>query len=147
MQTKLDQIANQNHLQLFKALLPHLPQSNQKTFSILIKTIEMRNVMDYYNLSSDFAHRGVPAGRSSCGLNETQGDLYACAMPENQNEDATEDGFGKASDDEKPPDLLDILTDIRQYCEGEELEWIDQALQMMSMIELYRVCAESESIP
>ncbi|MCC8101372.1 MAG: hypothetical protein LIP11_03645 [Clostridiales bacterium] len=42
-------------------------------------------------------------------------------------------------------DLLDILSDIRQYCEGEEQEMIDQALQMISMIELYQVCAETAS--
>jgi len=99
MQTKLDQIANQNHLQLLKALLPYLPVNSQKTFSVLIKTIEMQNVMNYYQT--------------------------------------------KETDSQSSSDLLDILTDIRQYCEGDEREMIDQALQMISMIELYQVCAES----
>ncbi|MCD8104445.1 MAG: hypothetical protein LUF35_05460 [Lachnospiraceae bacterium] len=94
MLTRLDQIANQNHLQLVKALLPHLPTHSQKTFSILIKLMEIQNIMKYYT-----------------------------EQPEDSG------------------DLLDILADLKEYCEGEEQEMIDQALQMISMIELYQMFA------
>ncbi|MCD7764934.1 MAG: hypothetical protein LUH53_00230, partial [Lachnospiraceae bacterium] len=77
MQTELDRIANQNHLQLLKALIPHLPASSQKRFSILIKIMEVQNVIRFYS---------SPPPESS------------------------------ASSD--PPDLLDVLADVRCYCEG-----------------------------
>lgn len=108
MLTELDQIANRNHLQLIKAILPWLPPEKQKTFSVLIKLMEVRNVLSFY---------GKP-----------QGNLRACGAS------------GK-----EPHDLVDILSNVREYCEGAEQEMIDQALQMVSMMELYSIFAQQEN--
>lgn len=49
MVTALDQIANQNHLQIAKAILPYLPSHQQRTASVCIKLMEMQNIMNYYH--------------------------------------------------------------------------------------------------
>lgn len=82
--------------------------------------------MEYYTHSSDSIHHDT--NMDSEFLLQAQENDQERPVPEKQ----------KA-------DLLDILSDIRQYCEGEEQEMIDQALQMISMIELYQVCAETAS--
>ncbi|MDO5346802.1 MAG: hypothetical protein Q4E91_13815, partial [Lachnospiraceae bacterium] len=51
MLTALDQIANQNHLQIIKALLPYLPPGRQKTLSMVIKMQELQNVAKYFRQS------------------------------------------------------------------------------------------------
>ena len=107
MLTRLDRIANQNHLQLIKAMLPHLPADRQKTFSVLIKMMELQNVVQFYSRNAE--------------------SIRAC------------DASGETSSD-----LLDILTDVRQHCEGEEQILIDQMLQAVSMIELYSIVAQQE---
>lgn len=143
MQTKLDQIANQHHMQLLKALLPHLPMNRQRSFSILIKTIEIRNVVDYYNHAADFIHRGTDADNES-NMQADEG-FQECAIQETTTENTPGGGSEEAAEGENPSALLDILADIRQYCDEEDREMIDQVLQMISMIELYKVCAESGS--
>ncbi|MCD7834362.1 MAG: hypothetical protein LUH00_10315 [Lachnospiraceae bacterium] len=143
MQTKLDQIANQHHMQLLKALLPHLPMNRQRSFSILIKTIEIRNVVDYYNHAADFIRHGTDADNES-NIQTGEG-FQECAIQEKQAGNTPEGGSEEAAGGENPSALLDILADIRQYCDEEDREMIDQVLQMISMIELYKVCAESGS--
>lgn len=49
MLTVIDQVANQNHLQLVKAALPYLPPSRQRTLSVCIKMMELRNLMSYFD--------------------------------------------------------------------------------------------------
>ena len=49
MLTALDQIANQNHLLLIKAAIPYIAPGSQKIFSILIKMVELQNVLKFYN--------------------------------------------------------------------------------------------------
>ncbi|MCD7817786.1 MAG: hypothetical protein LUH07_01870 [Lachnospiraceae bacterium] len=109
MLTKLDQIANQNHLLLLKAIIPHLPANRQKSFSILIKMMEMQNILKFYN--------------------RNPGSIRAC-----DTSDSKETSSG----------ILDILADIRNYCDEEDQEMIDQALQTISMIELYSLLAQQE---
>ena len=41
------------------------------------------------------------------------------------------------------PDMLDILADIRNYCEGEEQAFLDQWIQIISAMELYSVFAQA----
>ncbi len=131
MQTELDRIANQNHLQLLKALIPHLPSSNRKRFSVLIKIMEVQNVIRFYNNP----HADIRSNSA-----------FTSDTSENQSvKDSCE--YSDSAAEESPPDLLDILTDVRCYCEGEEQQMIDQALQMMSMIELFSVMAQSEASP
>ena len=104
MLTALDQIANQNHLLLIKAAIPYIAPGSQKIFSILIKMVELQNVLKFYNqnnLSVQVCH--------------------------------TEQGS---------PDVLDILTDLRNYCEDDEAEMIDQCIQMFSAMELYSIFSQ-----
>lgn len=105
MLTALDQIANQNHLQLIKAAIPYIASENQKMLSVLIKMMELQNIMNFYD-HSNFA-------------------VNACSA-----------GAGQ-------PDMLDILTDIRNYCEGEEQAFLDQWIQIVSAMELYSVFAQA----
>ncbi|MCD7716451.1 MAG: hypothetical protein LUG56_02095 [Lachnospiraceae bacterium] len=125
MQTELDRIANQNHLQLIKALIPHLPASNRKRFSVLIKIMELQNVLRFYSRphAGGCADNGFADG-TSCGMSRDGSCVEA--------QECTSE----------PPDLLDVLSDVRCYCEGEEQQMIDQALQMMSMVELFSVMAQ-----
>ena len=51
MLTALDQIANQTHLQMIKAMLPYLPANRQKTLSLVIKFQELQNVAQYFRRS------------------------------------------------------------------------------------------------
>lgn len=105
MLTPIDQIANQNHLQMIKAILPYMQQWNQKFFSVMIKIIEMQNIIRFYD--------------------RNQGYLQACGM-------STE-----------ASGMLDILNDIRNYCEGEEQRMVDQWIQMASTLELYSMIMQS----
>ena len=45
----IDQIANGNNLQMYKAVIPYLPKLMQKNCILLIKMMEMTNLMTYYN--------------------------------------------------------------------------------------------------
>lgn len=47
----------------------------------------------------------------------------------------------------EPPGLLEILTDIRNYCEEGEQEMIDQCIQIMSTMELYSVFMQTQEEP
>ncbi len=138
MQTELDRISNQNHLQLIKAVIPHLPAPNQKRFSILIKLIEVQNVIRFYNNPPANIH----TGKNSAGK---MTDETSCNIPGRYPGDASEAPPPEPSEPAEPPDLLDVLADMRCYCEGEEQQMIDQALQMMSMVELFSVMAQDEA--
>ncbi|MDY3248958.1 MAG: hypothetical protein SOX32_01265 [Candidatus Choladocola sp.] len=48
------------------------------------------------------------------------------------------------SDTAQPPEMIDILTDMRNYCEGSELQMIDQWIQMISTIELFSLFSQSQ---
>lgn len=81
MFTVLDQIANRNHLQLIKAAIPYVNASSQKTISLLVKMMEIQNIIRFYD-SGNSRIRGCDTGAQSSGI-------------------------------------LDMLTDIRSYCEDE----------------------------
>ena len=49
MLTVLDQVANRNHLQLIKALLPYIQPRRQKMLSVCIKMMEMQNILRFYD--------------------------------------------------------------------------------------------------
>jgi hypothetical protein len=106
MLTALDQVANQHHLQLLKAILPYLAAENQRLFSIGIKFMELQNVMNFF------------AEGNEC--------VSACSTSPNA------------------PGLLDILTDLRNYCDDEEGAMIDQWIQLVTALELYSLFAQSE---
>lgn len=105
MLTALDQVANQNHLQMIKALIPYLQPSAQESVSICIKMMELQNILHFYHQSSPV--------------------LQACSTSQGS------------------PAMLDILTDIRNYCDKGEQEMIDQWIQLLSTIELYSIFAGS----
>ena len=106
MLTPLDQIATQNHLQLAKAAIPHLPSRNQQLFAVLIKMMELQNILRFY------------------GQKQTL--LSAC------------------STDSESLGILDVLTDMRNYCEGSDQEMLDQWIQLAGTMELYSMFSSSE---
>ena len=67
MLTAIDQIANWNHLQMFKAAIPYLPKENQKFFSFYIKFLELQNVMSFFSAQ--------PGRLQSCSAGEEGGHL------------------------------------------------------------------------
>ncbi len=105
MQTPLDQIANQNHLHLIKAFLPYVASGNQRTLSILIKMMEIQNVISFYQKNTSV--------------------VTACSASS------------------ESPDLLDILNDIRNYCEEKEQALLDQWIQILSVMELSSIFSQS----
>ena len=48
MLTPIDEIANQNHLQLIKAAVAFLPPPSQRSLSLLIKLLELRNLSAFF---------------------------------------------------------------------------------------------------
>ena len=105
MLTPLDQIDNQNHLQLIKAILPYIQPQNQKLLSVMIKMLELQNILRFYKQNAN------------C--------ISAC------------------NTEAERPGMLDILTNIRNYCEGEEQGMIDQWIQIASAMEMYSIFAQS----
>ncbi len=111
MLTPLDQIATQNHLQLAKAAVPYLPPQNQQFLSVMIKVMELQNIVRFYNQNQSFV--------------------------------------GACSTGSESPGILDILTDMRNYCEGSDQTMLDQWIQIAGTMELYSIFAhapENESI-
>lgn len=53
------------------------------------------------------------------------------------------DRVSACSSGAEPPGIVDILSDIRNYCEGEEQEMIDHCLQLLSTLELYSTLMQS----
>ena len=102
MLTPIDQIASQNHLQLMKAAVSYLPSGQQKLLAVLLKVMEIQNLLHYFNTSSA---------------------IHACSSHPGQT------------------GLLDILTDLKQYCSDSEQDMLEQWIQMFSMIELYSMFA------
>lgn len=100
MLTPMDEIANQNHLQLVKAAVSFLPPQNQRSLSLLIKVMELRNLSAFF---------------------QKQGSLHACNVGQT------------------PASFPEMLAEMRNYCDGPELELIDQLGQAFSMMELYSV--------
>lgn len=107
MLTVLDQVANKNHLQMIKAVIPYLEIHQQKAFSVIIKMMELQNIVEFYDHGS------------YC--------MNACSASS------------------ESPSMLDVLSDIRNYCEDGDLEMIDQCIQMLSTLELYSLFAQSQS--
>ena len=108
MLTALDQIANQNHLQLIKAVLPYIQPGSQRTLSVCIKVMELQNILQFY------AHGDY------C--------VNACSVSG------------------ETPQLLDVLTDIRNYCDPGEQEMIDQCIQLLTAMELYSMFSQTEDV-
>lgn len=107
MLTPIDQIASQNHLQLIKAAIPYLQTKQQKNISVLIKVMELQNILRFYNQNN------------RC--------ISACA----------------ASD--SPPGILDMLSEMRNYCEGSDQEMLDQWIQIAGAMELYSMFSQDGS--
>ena len=66
MLTAIDQIANRNHLQIIKALIPCLPRERQKMIAFSVKIMELQNISRFFG-----------QGASS---------LQSCASPEHAQE-------------------------------------------------------------
>ena len=45
------------------------------------------------------------------------------------------------------PGMIDMLTDMRSYCDESEGEMIDQCIQLLSTLELYSIFAQSGADP
>lgn len=74
MLTALDQIANQNHLQMVKAMLPYLPHSHQKMLSMVIKMQELQNVAKYFR-QSPLQLKSCSAGQEPVHLPDMLSDI------------------------------------------------------------------------
>lgn len=48
MLTAIDQIANRNHLQVIKSVIPYLPPSEQRMIACYIKMLELNNVARFF---------------------------------------------------------------------------------------------------
>lgn len=55
--------------------------------------------------------------------------------------------MGACSTSSDPPGIVDILTDIRNYCEDGEQEMVDQCIQVISTMELYSMFMQSQDEP
>lgn len=108
MLTPIDQIATQNHLQIFKAAIPYFRTQQQKNISLLIKLLEMQNILRFYHQSSHSIQACSTSGPS--------------------------------------PTLLDILSDMRNYCEGKDQELLDQWIQFAGTLELYSMFSQDENL-
>ena len=58
----VDQIANGENLQMYKAMILYFPKNMQRTLALLIKMVEMNHLLSFYNSP-----------------------MSACAMPETHN--------------------------------------------------------------
>lgn len=65
MMTMIDQVANQNHLQLIKAMLPYLPPANQKNLCYCIKMMELQNISAFYRSHTCCAQSIEDSGSAS----------------------------------------------------------------------------------
>ena len=84
MLTAIDQIANQNHLQIIKALLPCLPPKQQKMIAFSVKIMELQNIGRFFGQSASVLQscsssenpQGFPdllsAVRDCCGEEDRQ---------------------------------------------------------------------------
>lgn len=70
MMTMIDQVANQNHLQLIKAMLPYLPPANQKSLCFCIKLMELQNISAFYH-----SHTCCAQSLETAGPAEILGDI------------------------------------------------------------------------
>lgn len=55
--------------------------------------------------------------------------------------------MGACSTPSDHPGIVDILTDVRNYCEDGEKEMIDQCIQIISTMELYSMFMQSQDEP
>ena len=58
----VDQIANGENLQMYKAVFPYLPKNIQKNLMLMIKMMEMNNLLSFYN--SPMSACAVPEAHS-----------------------------------------------------------------------------------
>ena len=45
----VDQIANGENLQMYKAMIPYFPKNIQLTLALLIKMVEMNHLLSFYD--------------------------------------------------------------------------------------------------
>lgn len=74
MLTAIDQIANRNHLQMFKAAIPYLPRENQRFFSFYVKFLELQNVISFFSAQQGSLH-SCAAGGEGTNLSEMLNDI------------------------------------------------------------------------
>ncbi|MDD3795136.1 MAG: hypothetical protein PHE06_04045 [Lachnospiraceae bacterium] len=72
MLTAIDQIANQNHLQIFKAIIPYIPRQEQRFFSFYIKMMEVQNVTHFFDRQT---MQACSAGEGSPELSDILKDI------------------------------------------------------------------------
>lgn len=77
MLTAIDQIANRTHLQIIKATVPYLPESEQKMISCLVKVLELRNVVRFFS-HPPFRLCSCEGESDPPGLSELLNDIRSC---------------------------------------------------------------------
>lgn len=91
----IDQIANGENLQMYKALIPYLPRIMQKNFVMMIKIMEMNHLLSFYN-----------SPMSACSVSE----------PHSTEELLTElRKYGSESQNEQLDQILNLISAIKLY--------------------------------
>lgn len=91
----VDQIANGENLQMYKAVIPYLPKSVQKNLMLMIKMMEMNNLLSFYNSP-----------------------MSVCAVPEAH---STEDllsqlrRYGSEAQNQQIDQILNLITALKLY--------------------------------
>ena len=80
MLTPIDEIANQNHLQLIKAAIAFLPPPSQRSLSLLIKLLELRNLSAFFQKQGSLHACNVASSASLLELIDQLGQI--CSLME-----------------------------------------------------------------
>ncbi len=91
----IDQIANGETLQMYKAVIPYLPKSMQKNLILMIKIMEMNNLLSFYNSP-----------------------ISACAAPEAHSPEEILSQlrcYGNESQNQQIDQILNLVTALKLY--------------------------------
>lgn len=97
----VDQIANGDNLQMYKAVIPYLPKNIQRNLIMLIKMMEMNNLMSFYNSP-----------------------MSACASPEAHNPEdilAQLRHYGSDAQNQQIDQILNLYSALKLYQSYHEL--------------------------
>lgn len=91
----VDQIANGENLQMYKAMIPYFPKNMQRTLALLIKMAEMNHLLSFYNSP-----------------------MSACAMPEIHNPEEILSQlrqYGNDRQNQQIDQIFNLITMLKLY--------------------------------
>lgn len=98
----VDQIANGDHLQMYKAVIPYLPKNMQKNCMMFIKLMEINNLLSFYN-----------SPMSACSVTD------ASSNPENILSELRQ--YANESQNQQIDNLLNLFSALKLYQTYQEL--------------------------